>query len=245
MNRFTSSHAFALAALAAGLTLLGVWAANESETRDYQRRAAAVLDSVAATPSAIAPPRVEARTLAVTRTPHRARAERPSAARRARHAAPADRTRDQARMTGVIGRLSIPRLGVSGMIAEGVSERTLERAIGHVPGTPLPGERGNVSLAGHRDSFFRRLERVRKGDHIRVRTADGAFTYRVTGTRVVGPHSVEVLWNEPHPTLTLVTCYPFNAIGPAPRRWVVQADLVGEDETRAARARPEPPARES
>jgi sortase A len=186
-------QAIQLAALAAGLTLLGRWTATQLETRDYQHRASALLDRVAK--------------------------RHPSGPR-------ATRTREQARTTGMIGRLSIPRLEVSGMIAEGVADRTLDRAIGHVPGTPYPGEAGNFSLAGHRDTFFRGLRSARKGDRIKVSTADGTFTYRVSRMRVVGPRSVEVLRNQKHPTLTLVTCYPFHYIGPAPQRWVVQADLV-------------------
>jgi sortase A len=186
-------QAIQLAALAAGLLLLGRWTATQVETREFQHRASALLD--------------------------RATHPRWSGPR-------ATRTREQARTTGVVGRLSIPRLKVAGVIAEGVADKTLDRAIGHVPGTPYPGEAGNFSLAGHRDTFFRGLRSVRKGDRIKVKTADGSFTYKVSRMRVVSPRSVSVLRNQKKPTLTLVTCYPFNYIGPAPQRWVVQADLV-------------------
>lgn len=126
-----------------------------------------------------------------------------------------------------IGRIEITRLGVSAMIAEGTDSRTLRRAVGHVPRTALPGDPGNVVLAGHRDSFFRRLKEVRPGDHVRITTPDSVFEYDVESTQIVGPAQTDVLAPTQKPSLTLITCYPFNYIGPAPDRFIVRARQAG------------------
>jgi sortase A len=123
----------------------------------------------------------------------------------------------------VVGRIEIPRLGMSAIVREGVDNSTLRRAVGHVPQTALPGESGNAALAAHRDTFFRPLKDVRKGDRITVTTREGVHEYRVTETRVVTPDDVSVLAPTMNPTLTLVTCYPFNFMGTAPKRFVVRA----------------------
>jgi sortase A len=122
-----------------------------------------------------------------------------------------------------VGRLEVPRLGVSVIVMEGDDEATLARSVGHVRGTALPWEPGNVVMAGHRDTFFRPLRNVREGDEIRVTTASGTFNYRVTGTEIVEPDDVSVLDPTPMRSLTLVTCYPFFYIGPAPRRFIIHA----------------------
>ena len=124
-----------------------------------------------------------------------------------------------------IGRIDIPRLGVSSIVRAGSDARTLRLAVGHIPGTALPGDNGNVGLAGHRDTFFRRLRDIRPDDEIRLVTPDGTFTYHVERTNVVDPQDVWVLNPTDHPTLTLVTCYPFTYIGSAPRRFIVRASL--------------------
>ena len=126
-----------------------------------------------------------------------------------------------------VGRIEIERIGVSAIIAEGVEARTLRRAVGHVVNTALPGEPGNVVLAGHRDSFFHRLGEVRAGDRVRLITPEGAFTYDVDSTDVVGRDRVDLLEASEDSVLTLITCYPFNYVGPAPDRFVVRARLAG------------------
>lgn len=125
-----------------------------------------------------------------------------------------------------IGRLEIPRLHVSAIVRAGSDARTLRLAIGHIGGTALPGEQGNVGLAAHRDTFFRRLGDIRSGDQVRLVTPDGTFTYRVKGTRVVEPRDMWVLDPTATPALTLITCYPFRYIGSAPQRFIVRAELV-------------------
>ena len=125
-----------------------------------------------------------------------------------------------------IGRIEIPRLGISSIIRQGVDDKTLSRAVGHVPYTALPGQKGNVGLAAHRDSYFRELRDVRAGDIIRLVTPKGTFEYHVETLRIVHPTNVEVLDPTPNPSLTLVTCYPFNYVGHAPKRFIVRARQV-------------------
>lgn len=124
----------------------------------------------------------------------------------------------------VIGRLEIPRLHVKTVVVEGDDEQTLQRAVGHLPDTPLPWERGNSAVAGHRDTFFRALRNVRSGDEIRFTTAHGQFVYRVRETQITSPDDMEVLDAGPTPALTLVTCYPFTYLGSAPDRYIVRAE---------------------
>jgi sortase A len=125
-----------------------------------------------------------------------------------------------------VGRLEIPRISVSTVVREGADDKTLKRAAGHVPYTSLPGEHGNVGIAAHRDSFFRNLRNVREGDLIRMRTTWGLYEYKVESLTIVKPENVEVLDPTPHPSLTLVTCYPFNYVGSAPKRFIVRARQV-------------------
>lgn len=125
-----------------------------------------------------------------------------------------------------IGRIEIPRLGVSVVIRAGSDARTLRLAVGHVPGTALPGEIGNIGLAGHRDTFFRRLRDIRPDDEIRIVTAEGTFAFRVEKTSVVNPQDTWVLDATKAATLTLVTCYPFTYVGSAPQRFIVRATEV-------------------
>ena len=92
-----------------------------------------------------------------------------------------------------------------------------------------------MGLAGHRDTFFRRLRDIRADDLIRVVTPEGTFTYRVEGTQIVDPEDVWVLNQTAAPALTLVTCYPFTYIGSAPQRFIVRASLTGPTQTVALR----------
>jgi sortase A len=122
-----------------------------------------------------------------------------------------------------LGRIEISSIGLAAMILEGVDTKTLRRAVGHIPGTAFPGQRGNVVLAGHRDTFFRALRNVRAGDEITLETLDGSYRYLVDFTQVVAPEDTEVLNGSDDATLTLVTCYPFSFVGPAPQRFIVRA----------------------
>ena len=138
-------------------------------------------------------------------------------------AAPAGAT--PAAIRRVLGRLEIPTLGVSTIVREGEDARTLQLAIGHIAGTAMPGAPGNLGLAGHRDTFFRRLREINPGDEIRLVAVEGTFTYVVDSTQIVDPDDLWVLDPTPDPSLTLVTCYPFTYIGAAPERFIVRARL--------------------
>jgi sortase A len=125
---------------------------------------------------------------------------------------------------GVVGRLEIPRLGVSVMVVEGVDDSDLKRAVGHIPRTALPGDSGNVGIAGHRDTFFRPLRSIERDDTITVSTLHGAYRYRVVSMNVVRPEDIQVLYPTGRASLTLVTCFPFDYIGAAPKRFIVRAE---------------------
>lgn len=128
-----------------------------------------------------------------------------------------------------LGRLEIPRLGLSTIVIEGDDEYNLLVGAGHLPETPLPWDDGNSVLAGHRDTDFRPLRNIRIGDTIRFQTADITVEYVVRGTEIVEPTNVTSLKATDVPMLTLITCYPFSYIGPAPKRFVVRAERMTTD----------------
>jgi sortase A len=131
---------------------------------------------------------------------------------------------------GWLARLEGPAVDLHATVLEGSDKRTLARAAGHIKNTALPGERGNIGIAGHRDTVFRPLRRIKKGDELKLRTSNGTFTYKVSRTSIVDPHEVHVLAPTREPTLTLVTCYPFTFIGKAPRRFIVQARQTNQEQ---------------
>lgn len=125
---------------------------------------------------------------------------------------------------GAIARVAVPRLGIWAFVAEGIDDVTLRRAIGHIPGTARPGEGGNVGLAGHRDTFFRKLRYLERGDRIVLSTKTQDLEYRVTLMAIVAPDYVKAIEPSRSPILTIVTCYPFGYLGSAPKRFIVQAE---------------------
>ena len=127
---------------------------------------------------------------------------------------------------GALGRIEIARIGLAAMVMEGTDGRTLRRAVGHIRGTPLPGQHGNVAIAGHRDTFFRPLRNAQPDDEITLTTLVGSYHYLVDSTEVVLPEDTQVLDNSGDATLTLVTCYPFYLVGPAPKRFIVRAHRI-------------------
>ncbi len=151
---------------------------------------------------------------------------RPDISPPASRPAPQDKDKD-----GLVGRLTIPRLHLSAMVREGADETTLDLALGHIPGTALPGQNGNVGVAGHRDTLFRGLQKINKNDLILFETFAGDFAYRVETTEIVRPQDVSVLNAREHPELTLVTCYPFRYVGSAPERFIVEARQVVRSQT--------------
>jgi sortase A len=152
-----------------------------------------------------------------------------------------DRARGRSTPANVAGRVSPPtaepfraklvigRLRLSTIIEEGVEEDTLRHAAGHIPQTALPGQLGNVGIAAHRDTLFRKLKGIRKHDRIVLSTLTRDYDYEVTATAIVPPNDVSVLAPaRGERTLTLVTCYPFYFIDAAPKRFIVQARQIAE-----------------
>lgn len=119
--------------------------------------------------------------------------------------------------------LSIKRIGLEVPVLQGTDDWTLNRAVGVIEDTPLPGSPGNSGIAGHRDSFFRVLKDVVTGDLMTVETARATETYRIERIWIVDPTDVSVLDPTESPSITLVTCYPFYFVGSAPQRYIVRA----------------------
>jgi sortase A len=127
----------------------------------------------------------------------------------------------------LLGLIEIPRLDTASIVEEGVETSTLWKAVGHIPGTALPGERGNAVLAAHRDTYFSGLGDLKVGDLVSFKSPTATYSYRVESTRIVEPDDGSVLSGSKEPILTLVTCYPFHHIGTAPQRYVVTAREEG------------------
>jgi len=121
--------------------------------------------------------------------------------------------------------LRIPKIQLEVPVLHGTDEITLNRGLGQIAGTAAPGEKGNIGIAGHRDGFFRNLKELSRGDVIEIETTSASEIYVVDHILVTGPDDVSVLQSRDTQSLTLVTCYPFHFIGPAPRRFVVEATL--------------------
>jgi sortase A len=136
--------------------------------------------------------------------------------------------RQLAALGSAIAALSIPRVQLSAVVLHGSDARILQRGPGHLEQTALPGDEGNIVIAGHRDSFFRPLRDIRLDDDIFLDTRDGRFHYRVTSLRVVGPREVSVISPTAGEVLTLITCYPFWVLGQAPERFIVRAARVDD-----------------
>jgi sortase A len=127
-----------------------------------------------------------------------------------------------------VARLEAPAVNLKATVLEGSDDPTLRRAAGHIEYTPLPGEPGNIGIAGHRDTTFYPLRKLKAGDRMTLTTASHVFEYEVRNTWIVDPEDVHVLDPTPGPAVTLVTCYPFNFIGNAPKRFIVRGSLVSD-----------------
>jgi sortase A len=127
---------------------------------------------------------------------------------------------------GLIGRIEVTRLSLSVIVMEGTDKTTLRRAAGHIVGTGMPGQSGNIGIAGHRDTFFPPLKNIERDDIITLTAPRGEYRYRVVSTKVVSPESVDVLRPDGNEILTLVTCDPFYFVGSAPNRFIVRAKRV-------------------
>jgi sortase A len=125
-----------------------------------------------------------------------------------------------------VAKLTIPRLHTELYVVEGDGASELRRGPGHVTGTVMPGQPGNCIIAGHRDTHFRVLKDIRSGDQIVLQTKSGEYRYQVSGTHVVSPSNTASLKPTQDAELHLITCYPFYYLGSAPRRFIVQAQLL-------------------
>lgn len=123
----------------------------------------------------------------------------------------------------LLGKLLIPRIGISVIVLQGLEKETLILGAGHVPGTPLPGVEGNVVIAAHRDTFFRKLEGILPGDSIEFATPRRTWQYIVDSSETVDPEDTRAMESRAREELTLITCYPFYFVGSAPKRFIVHA----------------------
>jgi LPXTG-site transpeptidase (sortase) family protein len=127
-----------------------------------------------------------------------------------------------------VARLEAPAVSLKATVLEGSDDRTLRRAAGHIESTPLPGEPGNIGIAGHRDTTFYPVRKLKAGDRLTLTTAGRIFEYEVRNTWIVEPEDIQVLDPTTQSAITLVTCYPFNFVGNAPKRFIVRGELVSE-----------------
>ena len=123
-------------------------------------------------------------------------------------------------------RLTVPAIKLDAVVVEGVNRKDLLMGPGHLPDTPEPGQAGNAVISAHRDTFFRHIHELKKGDYIVVQRAGRQFRYEVTGKKILQPDDVWVTKATPDSQLTLLTCYPTYYIGPAPERLAVFSKLV-------------------
>lgn len=129
-----------------------------------------------------------------------------------------------------IGVLTIPKLNRSLPIFEGTNAEVLKQGVGHFQHSALPGEKNNSVLSGHRDTVFRGLGNVGINDELIVTTDEGEYLYKIRKVRIVDQHDRTVLVPKPKSTLTVTTCYPFGFIGNAPKRYILVADLISEQQ---------------
>jgi sortase A len=125
-----------------------------------------------------------------------------------------------------VGRLKMPSIGRSYVVVEGTDLGDLRKGPGHYPGTPLPGQRGTVAIAGHRTTYgapFRSINKVKPGDEVTVVMPYGRFTYKVERTRIVAPTAVWVTQRVSYDRLILSACHPLYS---AAKRIVVFARLI-------------------
>ncbi len=133
---------------------------------------------------------------------------------------------DLSTYTGIIGRLEIPAIGLRVPILNDYDPNSLRQGVGRMKGTAVPGGLGNFVVAGHRDTYFRPLRRISVGMTMHIVSKDGNYDYVVDATSIVLPEDVDVLDIGDRPEMTLITCYPFDFVGAAPKRFIVRGHLV-------------------
>lgn len=219
-------------ALAAfGILCLAYYGYQTAEAHNFQRRQSAAFEAlldgapvIAVSTSLPAAADTARRTLPDDGSAADGTAAAGSTVAPERTSTPSPRHADEDVDENVMALLDIPRLKVSSVVMSGDGDDVLDVAVGHLPDTPKPWEPGNSALAAHRDGLFRPLRNIRVGDEVRVRSTEGELVYRVRETRVVTPDDLSVLAPTETQTLTLITCYPFNYVGNAPKRFIVHAE---------------------
>ena len=130
-----------------------------------------------------------------------------------------------------LGTISIPVLKKILPIYQGTQSSQLEKGVGHFEGSVMPGVVDNSVLSGHRDSVFSQFGKLKMGDLLRVDTASGEFTYKISRFRIVEANDKTVIVPTKTAVLTLSTCYPFSYLGNAPKRFIVSADLIAREKS--------------
>jgi sortase A len=125
-----------------------------------------------------------------------------------------------------VGKISIPSIGLSRVVLQGTDNESLAFGPGHILSSPRPGEEGNIAIVGHRDSFFRKLGHVKKGEIIKLESMNTVQKYVVTDIEIVAPEDTYWIEDTYGSTLTLITCYPFDFVGPAPERYIVRGEII-------------------
>ena len=131
-------------------------------------------------------------------------------------------------------RLVIPKIDLTSFVVEGTNHHALLLGPGHMINTAEPGEQGNAVISAHRDTFFRHIHELEKGDQIYVDRGGKRIVYEVTSKKIVDPDDISVTRPSKESELTLITCYPTYYIGPAPKRLVISAKLASTQEANLA-----------
>jgi sortase A len=127
-----------------------------------------------------------------------------------------------------VAKIRIPSIGVNRTVVEGVGLDQLKRGPGHYPETPLPGQKGNVAIAGHRTTYgqpFHNVDKVKIGDQVIFETLQGTFVYEITESKIVEQDQVEILEEKGDNRVTLIACHPKYS---AAQRFILIGKLVGK-----------------
>ena len=125
----------------------------------------------------------------------------------------------------LLGLLSIPSIKLEVAVFDGIAEVNLNKGVGRVIQSRGMNGEGNLSLAGHRDGFFRKIGQLTLGQQLSITDLNGDIhRFRVVDTWIVEPKDTYVMKRTSKPSITLITCYPFYFVGSAPQRYIVRAE---------------------
>lgn len=222
--RQSVTHSLEVLCWTLGIVLVLVWVAARV-TGEVERRAAIreFTESARITPGPAAPAVETAARQGGLRVQHEPNQTLWSKSRVRAYAAAMNDASADAHPSTVDAILRIPRIGLEVPVYGAVTEWNLNRGAGLIAHTAKPGTGGNVAIAAHRDGYFRVLKNVAVGDVLKLQTLAGTREYRISRISVVPPDDVRPLAPTAVPSVTLVTCYPFYFVGPAPERYIVRA----------------------